>query len=393
MNTNLCKQILIFRFAFAIFFGAFLGACADMKFQKSSESACQGSGENCVTQDGIDSFDYTFQFGAGKVDILFVNDNSASMSWEQKRLANRFTNFIQDLDSKSIDYRIAMTTTDISSAANPPRTVNQNGALQDGRLIDFGSGNYFLTPQTGSLDSRVSWFNLALERKETESCERFIVDWRNQGKSIYSDEYKQKYKDLCPSGDERGILAGLMTARENYHGFFRVEGNAVFIFLSDEDVQSQEYSPYVIGVELPTEDRASNFVSEFTRKYSSKHLTSHAIITATQSCFDEQKNQIPGVIHGSYGLEYHKLASQSGERVSPGMTIDICDSNYTTQLGSIARDIISKAKEHTLKCENAQDLVVSPSNITYSVSGRTLKFGESTPVLADIRVQYKCRSL
>ena len=73
------------------------------------------------------------------------------MSYEQARLASRFQNFINDLDSKGYDYRIAMITTDISASDNAPRLVNQNGALQDGKLITFGNGQTYLSPQSGSL--------------------------------------------------------------------------------------------------------------------------------------------------------------------------------------------------------------------------------------------------
>ena len=119
--------------------------CSEVSFRKDPIVECQGRGSgSCVTSQGVDSFDYSIRFQPGKVDVLFVNDNSASMSWEQARIADRFVNFVQQLDGTGIDYRIGMVTTDVSSSSNQPRAINQNGALQDGRLISFSSGMKFL---------------------------------------------------------------------------------------------------------------------------------------------------------------------------------------------------------------------------------------------------------
>ena len=50
---------------------------------------------------------------ANKVDILIVNDNSASMDAEQKKMGTRFGSFVSAFNG--IDYQIAMTTTDLDS--------------------------------------------------------------------------------------------------------------------------------------------------------------------------------------------------------------------------------------------------------------------------------------
>src|SRR5690348_8387825 len=92
---------------------AFIGsytACSGVRFSKQVDvkqygDGCQQQGEASVQCEG------TEYVTGGKVDILIVDDNSASMSYEQARLASRFNNFINLLDSKYIDYRIAVTTT------------------------------------------------------------------------------------------------------------------------------------------------------------------------------------------------------------------------------------------------------------------------------------------
>lgn len=365
----------------------FVQACSEVSFRKDPQVECQGNGSgSCVTSQGVDSFDYTIKFTPGKVDILFINDNSASMSWEQARIADRFGSFVQQLEGTGIDYRIGMVTTDISSSSNPARAINLNGALQDGRLISFTSGLKFLATNVLSLSERVSLFSATMKRNETLSCENFIRSWRASGKSTYSADYEQAYKQSCPSGDERGTYAALLALRNNEGGFIRQEGALTLIFVSDEDVRSQLYSPYGTGYELENTDQPDTLISEVRSRYSSKSLTAHAIVT-TDDCLAEQNNQIPGVISGSTGVVYHQLAQKTS-----GRTISICSSNYTSQLGVIADDIISKSRDITLKCASPQNVTVSPSNLSFTRNGRVLRFSEATPYNTDIRIQETCIS-
>ncbi len=113
------------RLAALFIFVGFYVACSPVKFSLD-DSQCKEDG--CVVVDGKYAFDYTATAGYGKVDILIVNDNSASMSFEQARLAPRFSCFISDLDSRSIDYRIGMTTTDVSGS-------------RAGQLVTFSDGS------------------------------------------------------------------------------------------------------------------------------------------------------------------------------------------------------------------------------------------------------------
>ncbi|MCK6598726.1 MAG: hypothetical protein L6Q37_10210, partial [Bdellovibrionaceae bacterium] len=68
-----------------------------------------------------------------KIDILFVIDNSGSMEYEQKSMAQRTSQFLTLLHG--LDFQIAITTTD-------PRNIN----LGDGRLVPIkrDSGGYII---------------------------------------------------------------------------------------------------------------------------------------------------------------------------------------------------------------------------------------------------------
>jgi hypothetical protein len=76
----------------------------------------------------------------GKMDILFVIDNSGSMQEEQKNLADNFPKFVDVLDnfragSAALDYRVAVTTTGVTfTRASPLGGRMQQGPYEDGNL-------------------------------------------------------------------------------------------------------------------------------------------------------------------------------------------------------------------------------------------------------------------
>ena len=71
-------------------------------------------------------------------DILFIVDNSGSMSEEQEKISEKFDRFVDQIGN--VDFQIGIITTDPDSGLG--------GA---GRLINFSSNTRFLTPQTSNL--------------------------------------------------------------------------------------------------------------------------------------------------------------------------------------------------------------------------------------------------
>lgn len=79
------------------------------------------AGHGFYTQ--TDSYSQAASIG-GKADILFVVDDSGSMSDKQAKLGNSFSTFINWLITKQVDYHIAVTTTDMD---NPSESGNFRG--------------------------------------------------------------------------------------------------------------------------------------------------------------------------------------------------------------------------------------------------------------------------
>lgn len=73
---------------------------------------CDKGGSNFSVLSTTAQFEQQVNFEPRKIDVLFVVDNSGSMSSSQTALANNFPSFINYFNSKGYDYRIAVTTSD-----------------------------------------------------------------------------------------------------------------------------------------------------------------------------------------------------------------------------------------------------------------------------------------
>lgn len=400
MNIGKALNILAVPMLVSIYVG-----CSPVNFAKDDEfQKCQNTGKVCISQNGRDYFDETITASGGFVDILIINDNSASMSFEQTQLATRLSGFIQNLETQHANYRIAVTTTDISTGNNPPRTINQNGALQDGRLIKFPNGEYYLTNNSGTLAQKNTWFQQTIQRQETTSCETFIKN--NYGKTGYDNNYAAN----CPSGDERGIYAANLVVKNNPNGFIRSNAHLAIIVLADEDERSQLYwynqqnpGSYP-GYDLDALDQPETLVSSVRAAFGGgKLLSVHSMITTAttyniggvnKTCKEIQGGQLlvngMATVSGSYGYIY-KQASD----LTQGVVGDICASDYTAKLGAISTNILDRISSVSLACETPSDLVVtvSQAGVTYSVSGREVKFSSQLSPGTVVKLKYSCVTL
>lgn len=379
-------------------------ACAPVNFGVNN-SPVNGFTQFCAASAGGAICDYTEDVSGPKVDILFVNDNSASMSFEQKALANRFAGFIQMLDGKHVDYRIAMTTTDIHSAQddNEPRPINGNGALQNGNLISFGDGINFLTPAVGD---RVGRFNAAVVRPETLQCEQFIANWvsAHGTGTLSSDAYKTQYKANCPSGDERGTYAANLAVKNNSGGFLRPNAYLAIIFVADEDVRSGLYcgganNPNCAATGYPLEemDQPLSLFNAFKSQGKDKITEIHAVVVTDDACLAQQNSQslgspavaaTNGLVSGSMGKLYLNFP-QSGW----GVAVSICMNNYTSSLAPIANKIAIN-KGAVIGCDQPINLQVTPvpanASFSYTRTGKSIVYNTELPAGSQVRFTYSC---
>lgn len=407
-------------------------ACAKKKFlvdEAKIAEFCSAS-NGCVHTSGRDYFNYSTTASSGQVDILFVDDNSGSMSFEQQRMAARFSTFIQQLDSQFVDYRIGITTTDIYSGNNAALTDSSGNT----RLISFANGSSFLTPQSGSQQDRISWFGQAIQRPETSTCEAFVRASVQSGVSIA--ENSDSYRQNCPAGDERGIYSANRVITQNPSSMIRPQGHLAIVILSDEDVRSSNYHKGTSNnYPLEDGDLPSNLISNLKSKFPDKTLTIHSIIVRPGSlsrsiddlapvlhdftfdpinsdysdyrspsyisffsggdsaCLSSQSNQIPGAgFSGSYGYLY-ALAS----RMTGGVEGDICASDYGSQLTAISNMITERIQEVALRCNQVSNLSVSfsptSSAVSFVLDGSTLRFSQPLDPGTQLDLSYSCPSV
>jgi hypothetical protein len=396
-NTSAWERGIDMRAAYKVgaagFIFAYFVACAPVKFDSSPAPSCGGTGVACIQKctgtSCIQSYSTEKIVGKNPVDILIVDDNSGSMSPDQNKMATAFDGFLSQLESAQLNYKIAVTTTDISSAYtstptgvhNNPGPYNGNGALQDGNLIDFGNGANVLTD---SVTNRASLFSNTIQRQETIHCEQ------------------SGYKE-CPSDDERGIFAANLALDKSTDSYVRPTAHFALIILSNEDERGlsspnagSDANSNALRAMYPleTNDLPETFVSKFRTKYPGKTLSVHSIIVkpGDQTCLQSESNPSQFLI-AKEGYSYQKLSQLTG-----GVIGSICDSNYTQQLKAIGDNIESQALSMPFSCRPINDkyqLSVSPQpahplDATADWTKMQLTISGTVAASTTLKLSYQC---
>lgn len=350
-----------------------LGACSPVEFRQAT---CE-EGQNCsVSASGATHVDKTITIAPPQADILIINDNSGSMSTEQNKMSERFPDFINSLSG--VDFRIAVTTTDVSSFVsdtknNFPNSVNQNGQLQDGRFITFGNGAQVLTP---GLSNIVQLFEEVIERPETVACENSGFD-----------------SSSCPSPDERAIFAANLAVERGQSDFFRPGAHLAMIILSDEDERSR--SGEITGFGLSAKDQPQSLIDNVKNRFGvDKSFAVHSIIVkpGDTSCLQQQNGQ--SGVSGFEGKIYKELSDLTNGRVG-----SICASNYGQELGAIGGAVVDAVNSLSLECapkDNQVGVFVNPppQGLTFEVdaANKRIQFNQTLPAGGSVRLIYDCES-
>lgn len=285
----------------------------------------------------------------GKVDILFVDDNSASMDPEQNKLGQRFPSFVNALIG--LDWQVGITTTDCSTG-----TWGICGSLlqMTGTMVNVLSS---------AIANYETIFSNTISRPET-------VDCVNRG--------------ACPSGNEEAMKAtiGAIDKRAGSNaGFFRDGAALAVVVLTDEDEQSTAPA---------TATTPQAVVDKFRDTWgTTKQLRAYAItvIAGDTACLQMQKDQQGGI--GAFGSYPTELA-----RLTGGQSQSICAADYSGILKAIGDDL--RTVTNAVKLTRAPNPVASvrvsfnpARNITWSVSGSTVLFNSPVPAGTQITVTYQ----
>ena len=388
-------------------------ACSQTYFTSLNTISCEDFGNSiqsieCETEDEYVNDDYSpgtpakqakrylrakYRVALGQVDFVFVIDNSSSMNKEHQSLARQFSSFLSDI--RYLDYRIAITTTDISSSPDNP---NRGRNFQDGKFVPIAGRAYIENPQVGSKPSSslVRSFQQAIVRPETLACDNKL--YANSSHAEDDDEYfrtgvrKAKAEPtqrniVCPSSDERGIYAmNLAIMNSGQKRFFRKGAHLIFVVISDEDERSgRGYIAENPEYEFENGDYPEVLVDQVMNIFGpTKSFSVHSIVTDSSSCLRSQnrdRGSGAGSGRGYIGDEYIRLSEARDQYLSKyrnllrGSVISICSRDYGSQLSRVAR--YAGYIRVPMHCSNPKSLQVSIRGREirlrgHKIEGRTL---------------------
>lgn len=376
---------------------SFVG-CSPVAFSGSSVSGasvtCNGTGQTCTSASGVNSFNYTVTVPQTLVDILFVVDNTASMSAIQTQIGSRFPNFIQSLNG--ISYQLGITTTDISSSTDPsyagngPSPANGQGALQSGNLIAFPDGSKVLTPTSNS-SNPAPYFLSTIQRPETLSCEAWLAT--PAGQACEKSNQCAQYSQFCPSEDSRGIYAANLVIQNNPSGLLRANVPLAVVIISNSDERN---SGGRLGINLLAAlDEPASLQSTLTAQFqSTKTMTVQSIVidpALNGNCLQQQT--FSSVLFGWPGSQYIAASNATGGAVG-----DVCATNYTQQMGQIATNIATQLNTISLGCapiNNKINITLNPPDASANpqlstTNNQLVQFAHTLATGTQVNLQYQC---
>ncbi len=244
------------------------------------------------------------QQSASKIDVLWVIDNSGSMELRQKNLARNFQAFINEFTKNSVDYRIAVTTTDIFREAGQfvgtPSIITRetpNAAAVFARNVNVGISG---SPYEVGLEAA----RLSLELQVAANATTLM-----------------QCQAACPQADRAACQANCATTAS--FQFLRPDAYLYLIFVTDE------------------EDRSSQDVRFFYRYFSTvKGVGNNGMVTTAAIMGDVPSN----ACSATPGTRYKAMSDLTG-----GIVGSICDENFSTTLGNLARNAVGLKRKFALQ--------------------------------------------
>lgn len=183
------------------------GEITDPGSTGGSDGGGTSGGDEVVGTPHAETFEQK-EINTKNVDILWVIDDSGSMSDEQEALGTNFSSFIDGFVDSGVDFKMAITTTDVSSE------------YRRGRMV---SGSENLTSS-----------------------------YAQQNENAFKDLFKELVKvGIRGSGYEKGIEASKWFM-EKHQSFLRPDAYLAVVYMSDEEDQSsgtvKSYMDYLKGL-------------------------------------------------------------------------------------------------------------------------------------------------
>lgn len=260
-------------------------------FLASLQWGCSNSATNFALPSTQETFGQVITYN-NKVDILFVIDNSSSMSQHQQRLAAKVPDMINTLNSLKMDYHVAVTTTTM--------TTNLTSYPMSRQIL--GTPKYLTSTNISLLSNRL------LAGEAGSDLER---------------------------GLDAMVFATGSYAVANAPGYLRSDALFVIIFMGDEDDQSSEFGSgnsndfvnYLNKLKPPFAQGGRAWIANFIGSLQN------------QNC-DNLGGQV------SIGFNYLRLAEASS-----GIKESICSGDLSVAVANIKARIVDQLTQFRLKSE------------------------------------------
>jgi len=195
--------------------------------------------------DAVDQVDVFEQKKAARVDILWMVDNSGSMVAEQKKIAERFNDFFNQLLISAVDYHIGVVSSDLG----------ENGVLRQytGPQVGGCNGCRFLTKDVPCDNPDVDISGLtdeaSIDAKLADDCPaqlvfRNLVQTGSSGPAI-EQGFKQVATALGAFHVDPATGLPLRDVPAENADFIRDDASLYIVFVSDEDEGDKDQGPPV----------------------------------------------------------------------------------------------------------------------------------------------------
>ena len=284
------------------------------------------------------------QLSGSKVDVLFVVDNSGSMSDEQSSLSSNFNSFISSAGAWDTDYHIGVVTTDMESAnAMAGRLCGGGGGCKEGNPRFVTSANNNTSEFTKNV--KVGDFGSGTEQGLMAAQTALSAPHISQVKPL-----QECTKDADCMGSAKCVDSMIDTGKKYCGGwnqeFLREDATLELVFVSDEEDSSTAQLSFYI-----------DFFKSIKGFANENLFHAHAIVGGSGGCDGAGGS-------ASDGQRYREVANETG-----GKFHSICDSNWSQKLQDIGEVAFG------LKVQFFLSRPAIPDTVEVTVAGKVCNAG------------------
>ena len=313
-------------------------------------SACSSGQSSFSLLPTSQQFQQSNSSTSNKVDLLWVIDNSPSMIPAQANILNNISSFMTNFQSKNLDFKLAVTTTEAYLGGSAYTGNNAYSKFRNGATL-------YQLDQFGRPTNVVSY---------SKYSGIFVVI--PGVPDLINTFITNAYQGDQGSGDERAFRSLQITLNESQNaGFHRPDAYLAVIILSDEDDFSGDSRiegswigqlPGESNVQFaaryvpdhsyvaPTLDSVGTYISyldTFTNSTASnRHYNVSAISVLDSACQATQNSS--GSPNSIVGQRYMDIASQTNGTVG-----SLCDANFSQTLTKIQENILELSSQFFLQ--------------------------------------------